>query len=78
MAKLDVLIHLRRTEGDTPAVLAGLALAKRLDAWVLGLHVVPIASAAFATPEAVAVQVHQADQFYEEALTRAAWWHAQL
>ncbi|MGA9343436.1 MAG: universal stress protein [Rhodanobacteraceae bacterium] len=83
MAKLDtskpeLLIHLRRTEDGLPAVRAGLALAKRLDAWVLGLHVVPIAAAAFASPEAVAVHVHETDQFYEAALQRAPWWHEQL
>ncbi|HET6546603.1 MAG TPA: universal stress protein [Rhodanobacteraceae bacterium] len=78
MAKFEILTHLRRTDDVTPAARAGLQLAKRLDAWVLGLYVVPIAPAAFASPEAVAVHVHEADQLYAEALERAQWWRGQL
>ena len=62
MAHHDVLIHLRRTDAATPAVAIGLALAERLRAWTTGIHVVPIAPAAFASPEAVALQVHEADR----------------
>jgi len=78
MANFDVLIHLRRTDAATPAVTLGLALAKRLGAWTTGLHVVPIAPPAFASPEAVALQVHEADQMVKEALARADWWQELL
>jgi len=78
MATPDVLIHLRRTDEPTPAVHVGLALAKRLRAWTSGLHVVAIAPAAFASPEAVALQVHEADEMVDEAKVREHWWLAQL
>ncbi|MGH7292959.1 MAG: hypothetical protein ACREJT_17190, partial [Myxococcota bacterium] len=39
---------------------------------------VPIAQAAFASPEAVALQVHEADQMVVEAKTRRDWWMGEL
>ena len=42
MSNFDVVIHLRRCESGVPATEAGLALAARLGAHVLGLHVVAI------------------------------------
>lgn len=74
----DVLIHLRRADVPTPAGRVGLALAQRLDAWAIGLHVVPIASTAFASPEAVALYVNEADDVYRDALACAPAWRAQL
>jgi len=78
MASLDVLIHLRRTDTTTAAVRQGLALAARLGAWTSGIHVVAIAPAAFASPEAVALQVHEADEMVDEANARNDWWLAEL
>lgn len=78
MPQLDVLIHLRNTGATTPAVRLGLALAERLGAWTTGIHVVAIASAAFASPEAVALQVHEADEMVESAKARKDWWLAEL
>mgnify|MGYP001548898690 FL=1 len=45
----DVLIHMRRPDAGLPAATVGLALAARLHAWATGLHVGPIAAAAFAS-----------------------------
>ena len=78
MSDFDVVIHLRNCENAGPAVDAGLALAKRLDAHVLGLHVVALSTAAFVSPEAVAVQVNETSHLLEEARARAPWWRAQL
>jgi nucleotide-binding universal stress UspA family protein len=78
MASLDVLIHLRRTDVTTAAVRQGLALAERLGAWTTGIHVVAIAPAAFASPEAVALQVHEADAMVDDAKARQDWWLAEL
>ena len=78
MAKLDVLIHLRRTDSVTHTVRVGFSIATRLGAWTTGMHVVAIASAAFASPEAVALQVHEADEMVDEAKAREAWWTEQL
>ena len=74
----DVLIHLRRADAPTPASTAGLALAKRLDAFATGLHVVPIAATAFASPEAVALYVNESDSLYRDALRCEPVWRAQL
>ncbi len=76
--RLEVLVHVRRSEGRTPAADAGLSLAQSLDAWVTGLHVVPIAAAAFASPEAVAMYVHESDVAYRDALASEPAWRAQL
>jgi nucleotide-binding universal stress UspA family protein len=78
MAEPDLLIHLRRTDAPTPVLRVGLSLAERLGAWTSGLHVVPIAPAAFASPEAVALQVHEADALVDEARLSEPWWRAQL
>lgn len=78
MSEFDVVIHLRRLEDGVPATEAGLALAARLGAHTLGLHVVALSTAAFVSPEAVAVQVNESSQQLEEARQRAPWWGEQL
>lgn len=78
MNDFDVVIHLRRCDGLVPATEAGLSLARRLDAHVLGLHVVTLSTAAFVSPEAVAVQVNENSHLLDEARQRAPWWQEQL
>ncbi|MEO5626406.1 MAG: universal stress protein [Dokdonella sp.] len=78
VSKLEVLIHVRRADAPTHGGTVGLALAQRLDAWATGLHVVPIAPAAIASPEAVALYVGEADALYRDALQREPTWRAQL
>lgn len=78
MAPYDVLIHLRRTDALTPAARLGLALAGKLSAWTCGIHVVATAPAAYASPEAVALQVHEADDMVATAKARRDWWIASL
>lgn len=78
MSDHDVVIHLRRCEGQVPAAHAGLALASRLQAHVLGLHVVAMSTAAFVSPEAVAVQVNETSHLLEDARQREPWWRQQL
>lgn len=75
---LEIAIHLRRTEVTTPAVEVGLALAGRLGAWVTGLHVVPLAPVAFASPEAVALYVSEVDGLCQTARAFAPQWRDQL
>ena len=74
----EVLIHARRSDTLGPAGAAGLAIAQRLRAWAVGMHVVPISPAAFASPEAVALYVSEAENVYREALQREPFWQAQL
>jgi len=74
----DLLVHLRRTDALGAAGAVGLALARRLDAWTTGLHVVPMAPVAFASPEAVALYVNEADAAYRDALQRTPFWQAAL
>ncbi len=78
MSDFDVVIHLRNCESAGPAVEAGLALGKRLDAHVLGLHVVALSTAAFVSPEAVAVQVNETSHLLEAARAREPWWRELL
>jgi len=78
MAPCDVLIHLRRTDALTPTAELGLALAARLSAWTCGIHVVATPPAAFASPEAVALQVHETDDMVDAAISRRDWWLAAL
>lgn len=77
-SSLDVLIHLRRADAFTPATAVGLKLAQRLGAWATGLHVVPLAATAFASPEAVALYVNETDALYREAQQRAPAWQEEL
>ncbi|HOX70471.1 MAG: universal stress protein [Dokdonella sp.] len=78
MSDFDVVIHLRRCDSVVPATEAGLALAARLGAHALGLHVVALSTAAFVSPEAVAVQVNETSHLLEDARQRAPWWQQQL
>lgn len=78
MSDFDVVIHLRRCDSVVPATEAGLSLAARLGAHALGLHIVALSTAAFVSPEAVAVQVNETSHLLEDARQRAPWWQAQL
>lgn len=75
---LEVTIHLRRTDVGTPAAEVGLMLAKRLDAWANGLHVVPLSPVAFASPEAVALYSGEVDNLYRDALQHESLWRTLL
>lgn len=74
----DVLIHLRRTDAETPAGTVGLQLASSLDAWATGLHVVALAPTAYASPEAGTLFAGEADSLYRDALQCEPFWRAQL
>jgi nucleotide-binding universal stress UspA family protein len=74
----EILIHLRRADAMTAAGTIGLSLAQRLSAWTSGLHVVPIAPVAFASPEAVALYVSESDAMYRDALGHEAFWRGEL
>lgn len=78
MSDFDVVIHLRRCDSVVPATQAGLSLAARLGAHAMGLHVVALSTAAFVSPEAVAVQVNETSHLLDEARLRAPWWQEQL
>ncbi|HUD42139.1 MAG TPA: universal stress protein [Dokdonella sp.] len=78
MRHVEIVTHLRRYGEDSPAALVGLQLAQRLDAWLLGLHLVPIAPAAFASPDAVALYVRDAEQLCRDAEAHGPWWQARL
>lgn len=78
MQHFEIVVHLRRYGEDSPAALVGLQLAQRLKAWLLGLHLVPIAPAAFASPDAVALYVRDAEQLCRDAEAHGPWWQARL
>lgn len=78
MANLDMVVHLRRCGSDSPAIAISLSLAQRMSAHLLGLYLVPLAPAAFASPEAVALHVGESDKLFREAEAQAPWWNGQL
>jgi nucleotide-binding universal stress UspA family protein len=78
MPQFDILVHVRNAEGDSLSARAAFALARRLDAHLHGMHVASLGAVAFSTPETVVFQVHEADHFYEEALSRRSWWQGLL
>jgi nucleotide-binding universal stress UspA family protein len=78
MRSLDVLVHLRRYDGDPVAARAARLLAARTPAILHGLYVAPIPPAAFTSPETVAVLVHESDRRYHEAQEAGAWWNGLL
>lgn len=75
---VEILIHPRRIDAASPVVTIGFALARRLDAWVTGVGIAPLAAAAFATPEAIGLYVGEADEIYQAAVRHAPQWMAQL
>ncbi len=76
MAHFDILVHVRRYDGDSLAASVGFALARRLQAHVLGLYVASLGSVAYSTLETVVFQVQEADDLYGAALgQRGAWEH---
>jgi nucleotide-binding universal stress UspA family protein len=74
----EMLIHLRRTDCETPAAVVGLALARSLGAWATGLHVVALAPTTYASPEAGTLYAGEADSLYRDALQCEPSWRAQL
>ena len=78
MTTLDMVVHLRRCGSESPAIAISLSLAQRLSAHLLGLYLVPLAPAAFASPEAVALHVGESDKFFREAEAQAPWWQQEL
>lgn len=78
MAHFDILVHLRRYDGESLAATFGFALAKRLEAHVLGLYVASLGSVTYSTLETVVFQVQEADDLYDAALAQKAAWQARL
>ncbi len=70
----DVVIHLRNADAATPSTAIGLALAQRLQAWTVGLHVVPLSPVAFASPEAIALYSSEMDSLYRTATNWSPHW----
>jgi|SRR5882724_856345 len=78
MSPLDILVHVRTAEGESPATRAGFALGQRLQTYLYALYVAPVGAVAFSTPETVVFQVQEADQLYNEALAQQGWWRSLL
>lgn len=78
MPRFDILVHLRRHDGDSLAATFGFALARRLKAHVLGLHVASLGSVAYSTLETVVFQVQEADDLYRAALAQRPAWERRL
>lgn len=66
----DLIINVDRMVDDLPAICVGMAIAKRQQAFVTGLHVVAVYSSVMAMPDALALQ----DEEEKAALARSTWW----
>jgi nucleotide-binding universal stress UspA family protein len=75
---LDLLVHVRGGDSDSAALRIALALARRLGARLDGLCVAALPPAAFTVPEAVSMQIEEAEQRRREAQAHAAWYLQQL
>jgi len=78
MARFDILVHVRSYEGDSLAATVALALARRLDAYVSGLHVAALGTVAYSTLETVVFQVQEADDLYHTAIAQRESWAQRL
>ena len=78
MARFDILVHIRRYEGDSLAADIALALARRLDAHVSGFYVASLGTVAYSTLETVVFQVQEADELYNTALAQREGWARRL
>lgn len=78
MHATDLLLHVRGGDNDSVALRIALALARRLGARLDGLCVAALPPAAFTVPEAVSMQIEEAEQRRREAQAHAAWYLQQL
>ena len=78
MARFDILVHVRRYEGDSLAANVALALAPKLDAHVSGLFVASLGTVAYSTLETVVFQVQEADELYNTAMAQGTHWTQRL
>lgn len=70
----DVLLHVRRPIGDSFAVEAAFDLCVRHDAHLTALYVATIAPTAFTAPEAVALQMLEANREFDDAKRHRDTW----
>ena len=75
---LDILVHVRETSGESLAAKVALAIARRLPAYLYGIHIAPIGSLVFSTPETAVFQAQEADLLFRNAVARKSWWEQQL
>lgn len=68
----ELLINVENLRDDDPALLAGLALAERYNAYATGLNIIEVYPSTMAMPD-VAVVLETEE---EEAKARDAWWTA--
>ena len=78
MADFDILVHVRRYEGEALAATVAMILAQRLGAHVSGLYVAPLGSVAYSTLDTVVFQVQEADDLYDNALAQRGAWERRL
>ena len=78
MARFDILVHVRRYEGDSLAASVALTLAHRLDAYLSGLYIASLGTVAYSTLETVVFQVQEADDLYNTALAQREGWARRL
>ncbi len=78
MSILEFSVHVRHPGEENPTIRLACKLAQRLQAHLDGIHAAPLPTAAFAVPEAVTVQVMEAERARHAAEGKAEWWQKNL
>ncbi len=78
MSVLEFSVHVRHPGKENPTIRLACKLAQRLQAHLDGIHAAPLPTAAFAVPEAVTVQVMEAERSRHAAEGKAEWWQKTL
>lgn len=78
MDHIELVVHVAIPGECNAAIERAVELAKRLKARLSGVHAVSLPSATFAVPEAITLQVQEAEQARQAAIAQAGWWNQLL
>ena len=78
MSTLEFIVHVPHPGTRHAALDLALDLAARLQARLSGVFAAALPSAAFAVPEAITLQVQEAEQARKHAAAKTAWWQELL
>jgi len=78
MSILEFSVHVQHPGEENPTLRLACKLAQRLQAHLDGIHAAVLPTAAFAVPEAVTVQVMEAERSRHIAEGKAEWWQKTL
>lgn len=78
MIPTELVVHVPVPGECNAALERAMELARHLKARLSGIHTVALPSAAFAVPEAITLQVQEAEQARKAAMAQSGWWQQLL